>query len=103
MRKGVFQARMDTNWAGQTHKMASGLIIPDLGRRGIFYLCSENKGLYELRGYHETDLCVCFFAHAQSFFLMARHICRAITKSVFEPGLTQTRLCINIHSKMVYV
>ena len=27
---------MDTNWAGQTHKMASGLIIPDLGRRGLF-------------------------------------------------------------------
>ena len=68
MRKWVFQARMDTNWAGQTHKMASGLIIPDLGRRGIFYLCSENKGIYELRGYHETDLCVFFFAHAQSFF-----------------------------------
>ena len=53
---------MDTNWAGQTHKMASGLIIPDLGRRGLFYLCSENKGVYQLRGYRETDLCV-FLAH----------------------------------------
>ena len=59
---------MDTNWAGQTHKMASGLIIPDLGRRGLFYLCSENKGFYQLRGYRETDLCVVFFAHARSFF-----------------------------------
>ena len=58
---------MDTNWAGQTHKMASGLIIPDLGRRGLFYLCSENKGVYQLRGYRKTDLCV-FFAHARSFF-----------------------------------
>ena len=59
---------MDTNWAGQTHKMASGLIIPDLERRGIFYLCRENKGVYQFRGYRETDLCVCIFAHALSFF-----------------------------------
>ena len=60
---------MDTNWAGQTNKMASGLIITDYGRRGIFYLCSgENIGVYELRAYRETDLCVVFFAHAQSCF-----------------------------------
>ena len=61
---------MDTNWTGQTHKMASGLIIPDLGGRGLFYLYSENKGVYQLHGYRETDLCVCvfFFAHARSFF-----------------------------------
>ena len=78
---------METTWAGQTHKMASGLIIPDLGRRGIYYLCSENKGVYELRGYRETDLCV-FFLHMLKAFFMARHICRAMTKSVFEPGLT---------------
>ena len=94
---------MDTNWAGQTHKMASGLIIPDLGRRGLFYLCSENKCFYQLRGYHETDLCVFFFCTCSKLFFMARLICRAMTKSVFEPGLTQTRLCIYIHSKMVYV
>ena len=94
---------MDTNWAGQTHKMASGLIIPDLGRRGLFYLCSENKGVYQLRGYRETDLCVFFFCTCSKLFFMVRLICRAMTKSVFEPGLTQTRLCIYIHSKMVYV
>ena len=74
MRKGVFQARMDTNWAGQTHKMASGLIIPDLGRRGIFYLCSENKGVYELRGYHETDLCVFFLHMLKAFFHGPAHM-----------------------------
>ena len=96
---------MDTNWTGQTHKMASGLIIPDLGRRGLFYLYSENKGVYHLHGYRETDLCVCvvFFCTCSKLFFMARLICRAMTKSVFEPGLTQTRLCIYIHSKMVYV
>ena len=94
---------MDTNWAGQTHKMASGLIIPDLGRRGLFYLSSENKGIYQ-HGYCETDLCVCcFFCTCSKLFFMAWLICRAMTKSVFEPGLTQTRLCIYIHSKMVYV
>ena len=48
-------------------------------------------------------ICVCFFCTCSKLFFMARHICRAITKSVFEPGLTQTRLCIYIHSKMVYV
>ena len=66
---------MNKNWAGQTHKIASGLIILDLGRRGIFYLCSENKGVYQFRGYRETDLCVCFFfAHALSFFYGAAHL-----------------------------
>ena len=74
MRKGVFQARMDTNWAGQLHKMASGLIIPDLGRRGIFYHCSENKGVYELRGYHETDLCVFFCTCSKLFFNGLAHM-----------------------------
>ena len=94
---------MDTNWAGQTHKMASGLIIPDLGRRGLFYLCSENKGFYQLRGYCETDLCVFFFLHMiEAFFHGAAHM-SCHDKICFEPGLTQTRLCIYIHSKMVYV
>ena len=67
---------MDTNWTGQTHKMASGLIIPDLGRRGLFYLYSENKGIYQLHGYCETDLCVCvFFWHMlEAFFLGAAHM-----------------------------
>ena len=67
---------MDTNWAGQTHKMASGFIILDLGRRGLFYLCSENKGVYQLRGYRETDLCVFFFfLHMlEAFFHGAAHM-----------------------------
>ena len=67
---------MDTNWAGQTHKMASGLIIPDLGRRGLFYLCSENKGFYQLRGNRETDRSVCvFFLHMlEAFFHGAAHM-----------------------------
>ena len=36
------------------------LEISDLGSRGIVYLCSENKGADQLRGYREADLCLCF-------------------------------------------
>ena len=27
---------------------------------GLYYLCSENKGADQLRGYREADLCLCF-------------------------------------------
>ena len=27
---------------------------------GLYYLCRENKGADQLRGYHETDLRLCF-------------------------------------------
>ena len=90
---------MDTNWTGQTHKMASGLIIPDLGRRGIFYLCSENKDVYQLRGYRETDLCVCVcvFAHAQSFFHGAAHM-SCHDKICFRTR-SDTNLAVHLHSQ----
>ena len=26
----------------------------------MYYLCSENKGADQLRGYREADLCLCF-------------------------------------------
>ena len=26
---------------------------------GLYYLCSENKGADQLRGYREADLCLC--------------------------------------------
>ena len=61
--------------------MASGLIIPDLGRRGIFYLCSNNKGADQLRCYSETDLCVCVFCTCKKLFFMARLICCAMINS----------------------
>ena len=93
---------MDTNWAGQTHKMASGLIIPDFGRRGIFYLCSESKDVYQLRGYRETDLCVCVcvcvFCTCSKLFFMARLICRAMTKSVFRTR-SDTNQAVHLHSQ----
>ena len=51
-----------------------------------------------LQDHWSSGFCTC-----SKLFFMVRLICRAMTKSVFEPGLTQTRLCIYIHSKMVYV
>ena len=36
------------------------LEISYLGNRGSYYLCSENKGADQLRGYREADLRLCF-------------------------------------------
>ena len=36
------------------------------------YLCSENKGADQLRGYHAADLQLCFFAYEKAGFLMMR-------------------------------
>ena len=36
------------------------LEISDLGRMGLYYLCSDNKGADQLRIYCEADLRICF-------------------------------------------
>ena len=61
MRKPTFwfQTRSDTNQTVQLQKMARGLIW-DLDSRVLYYLCSENKGADQLRGYREADLRLCF-------------------------------------------
>ena len=40
---------------------------------GLYYLCSENKGADQLRGYREADLRLCFRICAKRF-LMTRLI-----------------------------
>ena len=52
----------DTNQAVQLQKMARGLKvwIMELQIEGFYYLCSENKGADQLRGYREADLRLCF-------------------------------------------
>ena len=45
------------------------LEISDLESRGLYYLCSENKGADQLRGYREADLRLCF------------HICKSLVFS----------------------
>ena len=62
-----FTTRSNTNRAAQPQKMARGLHeISYLGSRGVV-LCSENKGVVQLRGYHAADLRLCF-AYAKSRF-----------------------------------
>ena len=50
----------DTNQAVQLQKMARGLKFRILKLEGLYYLCSENKGADQLRGYREADLRLCF-------------------------------------------
>ena len=50
----------DTNRAVQLQKMARGLKFRILKVVGLYYLCSENKGADQLRGYREADLRLCF-------------------------------------------
>ena len=62
MRKPVlgFPTRSDTNRTVQPQKMARGLKFRLYEEEGLHYICSENKGADQVRGYREADLCLCF-------------------------------------------
>ena len=55
-----FPTRSDTNGAVQPQKMPSGWKIWVKEIEGLYYLCSENKGADQLRGYPAPDLRLCF-------------------------------------------
>ena len=55
-----FPTRSDTNQALQPQKMARGLKIKIYKDDGLYYLCKENIGADQLRGYHAADLRLCF-------------------------------------------
>ena len=55
----LFPTWSDTNQAVQLQKMAIGLKIRIWKVVGLYYLCSENKGADQLRGYREADLPLC--------------------------------------------
>ena len=55
-----FLTRCDTNRAVQSQKMVRGLKFRIKEVEGLYYLCSENKGADQLRGYREADLHLCF-------------------------------------------
>ena len=55
-----FPTRSDTNRAVQPQKMAIGLKFQIQKVGGFHYLCSENKGADQLRGYRAADLRLCF-------------------------------------------
>ena len=50
----------DTNQSVQSQKQAISLIFWVKVEEEVSYLCSENKGADQLRGYCEADLCLCF-------------------------------------------
>ena len=62
MRKPTFWflIRSDTNQAVQLQKMARGSKFWIKKEKGLYYLCSENKGADQLRGHREADLRLCF-------------------------------------------
>ena len=49
-----------TNQTVQLQKMARGLKFQIKEVEGLYYLCSENKGADQLRGYRVADLRLCF-------------------------------------------
>ena len=55
-----FPTWSNTNQAVQPQKMARGLKFRIWKVEGLYYLCSENKGADQLRGYREADLRLCF-------------------------------------------
>ena len=56
-----FSNRSDTNWPVQSQKMARGWKFWIYSKEEeLYYLCSENKGADQLRGYREADLRLCF-------------------------------------------
>ena len=62
MRKPAFwfQTWSDTNQTVQLLKMATGLKFRIWKVEGLYYLCCENKGADQLRGYREAELRLCF-------------------------------------------
>ena len=55
-----FPTWFETNQAVQIQKMVRGLKFRILQVEGLYYLCGENKGADQLRGYREADLRLCF-------------------------------------------
>ena len=59
----------DKNQSVQPQNIARGLKFRILEGEGLFYLCSENKGADQLRGYREADLRLCFRKCKKPVFL----------------------------------
>ena len=86
MRKPTFwfPTWSDTNQAVQLQKMARGLKFRKV--EGLHYLCSENKGADQLRGYREADLrlcfrvCKCWFSHDAVQLSVVLHTCSRLLK-----------------------
>ena len=64
----MFSTRSHKNRAVLPQKMARGLKFRIYIEEGFYYLCSENKGANQLRGYREADLRLCFRICKKPFF-----------------------------------
>ena len=62
--KSLFYCLSHSNQAVQPQKMARGMKFRIKKVEELYYLCSENKGTVQLRGYREADLRL-FFSHMQ--------------------------------------
>ena len=63
----------------------------------MYYLCSENKGADQLRGYHEADLRLCL-SHMQNVgFLMTRLIC-CLPPAIIKAEEIQITSVSNFHN-----
>ena len=62
MRKPVFgfPTRSHTNRSVQSQKIARSSKFQIKEVEGLYYMCSENKGADQLRGYREADQRLCF-------------------------------------------
>ena len=58
-----------TNGTVQSQKRARDLKFRIKEVEGLYYLCSENKGADQLRGYREADLRLCFRICKKPVFL----------------------------------
>ena len=96
-----FPTRSDINRAVQSQKMARGLKFRILVVEGLYYLCSENKGSDQLRGYREADLCLCFRICKKNGFLTTRlnlTIGLATVMVYFKHQGWQNIDCLGIHT-----
>ena len=89
---------MDTNWTAQTHKMASGYIIPDLGRRGIFFIFVVKTKAFMSFAVTVKLICVCVFLRMlKAFFHGAAHM-SCHDKICFQTR-SDTNQAVHLHSQ----
>ena len=79
----------DTKQAVQLQKIARGMKFWIYKEEGSYYLCSENKGADQLRGYREADLRLGFricqmlvFSWRGSFVWLLLHVCTSLSLSL---------------------
>ena len=61
---------------------------------GLYYLCSENKGADQLRGYRKADLRLCFRICKKACFLMTQLIKKKGNLPIGEKIIKHQRLVV---------